>query len=152
MEVPDGRGKTMQITLRIALAAAAFALGSVQALAFDMPPDGTKNFNAPSYAPSYFTDETVPESARVNHEATFESQEVLEPAVSEERWAAPAVRHAGRYGRHAYGSVRHAYSRYSWHSGATHSVGRASTSRNYTTRHTRSGLRQHAVATLPATA
>ncbi len=62
----------MQIKLKIALVAAAFALVSFPAFAVDMPPDGTKNFNAPSDAPSYFSDETVPESARVNHQATFE--------------------------------------------------------------------------------
>jgi hypothetical protein len=61
----------MQIKLTIALVAATFALASYPAFAADMPVDGTKNFTAPGDAPSYFTNETAPASARVANQATF---------------------------------------------------------------------------------
>jgi len=41
-----------------------------------MPVDGTKNFTAPGDAPSYFTNETAPASARVANQATFTEDEV----------------------------------------------------------------------------
>jgi hypothetical protein len=152
----------MQIKLKIALAAAGFALASYPVFAFDMPPDGTKNFSAPSEVPSYFSNETVPESGRVNHEATFDSQEVPESS------SAPDVSHAatatGRYGRHAmaYGSARHAHGRYYGHGGTAH-FARTGTNHNTTkpgysashggaSKHARIGTRQHAAIMLPTTA
>ena len=153
----------MQMKLKIALVAAAFALASYPAFAFDMPPDGTKNFNVPGDAPSYFANETIPESDRVNHQATFDSEEVPEASSAPD----VSVREAGRYGRHAtaYGWARHGHGRFYGHGGSTH-ISRAATihnasrqgyteshgSRTYTPRHARVGSRQHAAAMLPTTA
>jgi hypothetical protein len=161
----------MQFKLKIALVAAGFAFASFPAFAFDLPPDGTKNFSAPSEAPSYFSNETIPESDRVNHQATFDSQEVQEspsaPEVSqgttETEWRS---RHASRFARHAHG-------RYYGHGGSTH-FARATSSgattnatfhnparqgypashgaRIYTPRHARVSTRQHAATMLPTTA
>jgi hypothetical protein len=150
----------MQITLKIALVAAGFALASYPAFAFDMPPDGTKNFSPPSDVPSYFSNETVPESGRVDHQETFDSNEVLESS------SAPDVSQGEtrRYGRHAmaYGSARHAHGRYYGHVGSTH-FARTATNHNTTRqgysashggapKHARIGTRQHAAVTLPTTA
>jgi hypothetical protein len=144
----------MQIKLKIALVAAGVALASYPAFAFDMPPDGTKNFSAPSDVPSYFSNETVPESGRVNHQETFDSNEVLESS------SAPDVSQGEtrRYGRHATasGSARHAHGRYNGHGGSTH-FSRAATIHNttrqgYAPKHARVGSRQHAAAMLPTTA
>jgi hypothetical protein len=153
----------MQITLKIALIVVGFALASFQAFAADMPTDGTKNFSSPSDAPSYFTNETVPESARVNHQATFDSQEVPESTAAEER----TVSETGHYGRHAsYRSARHAHGRFNWHAGSTHFVraasgasrtaphtsrGQAGASKTYTPKHARSGRWQHAASARPVT-
>ena len=147
----------MHITLKVALVTAGLALASVQAVAGDLPPDGTKNFDAPPTAPSYFTNETVPEPERVNHQATFDSEEVLEPGASEEQLPNPALRRWGRYGRHAYRSAGQGHGRYY---SPAHSVGTARTtgkswapagaSRSYTPRHARTSLHQHAAATLQA--
>ena len=153
----------MQMKLKTALVAAGFALASYPAFAFDLPSDGTKNFSPPSDAPAYFSNETTPESDRVNHQATFDSEEVPEAA------SAPDVsaREAGRYGRHAsgYGSARHAHGRFYGHGGSTHFSGTATIhnttrqgytesrgSRTYAPRHARVGNRQHAAAMLPTTA
>ena len=100
----------MQIKLKIALAAASFALATIPVFAGEMPTDGTKNFSTPTDAPSYFANETVPESARVDHATPFTSEDVAaapesEPAVSGER-------ETGRHARHA-----------SAHSSAKHSLG-----------------------------
>jgi hypothetical protein len=73
----------MQTKLTIALVAAAFALASYPAFAADMPVDGTKNFTAPGDAPSYFTNEAVPASARVANQATFTEDEVTAPEVAQ---------------------------------------------------------------------
>ena len=59
-------GEIMQTRLKIALAAGGFALATIPAFAVEMPTDGSKNFSPPTDAPSYFTNETVPESARVD--------------------------------------------------------------------------------------
>ena len=61
----------MQIKLKIALAVAGFALATIPAFAVEMPTDGSKNFSTPADAPSYFTNEAVPEPARVDHAADF---------------------------------------------------------------------------------
>ena len=73
----------MQNKLTIALVAATFALASYPAFAADMPVDGTKNFTAPGDAPSYFTNETAPASARVANQATFTEDEVPAPEVGQ---------------------------------------------------------------------
>jgi hypothetical protein len=149
----------MQIKLKIALVAVGFALASCPAFAVDLPPDGTKNFSAPSEAPSYFANETVPESGRVNHQETFDSDEVLESSSAPEVSQGGTAR--GRYGRHAagYGSGRHAHGRLYAHGGSTH-FSRAATihntesrgSRTYAPKHARVGSRQHAATMLPTTA
>jgi hypothetical protein len=159
----------MQIKVKFALVAMGFALARIPAFALDMPPDGTKNFSAPSDAPSYFSNETVPESGRVNHQATFDSQEVPESP------SAPDVSGASGYGRHAtaYRSGRHAHGRYYGHGGPTHFAGATASgatrtwglhnttrqgysashgSRIYTPKHARISTRQHAAALLPETA
>jgi hypothetical protein len=160
----------MQIRLKITLVAAGFALASFPAFAFDLPPDGTKNFSAPGDAPSYFANETIPESDRVNHQATFDSQEVQESP------SAPEVSRATETewrGRHAYGFARHAHGRYYGHGGSTHFARTTSSgattaatlhntarqgyteshgSRMYTPKHARVGTRQHAATKLPTTA
>jgi hypothetical protein len=171
MEMTSG-GEIMQMKLKIALVAAAFAFASYPAFAVDMPPDGTKNFSVPSDAPSYFTNETVPESGRVNHQAIFDSEDV--PEASSAPDVSPAMTETGRYGRHATtnGWARHAHGRFYGHGGSTHFARTASSaatravtihnttrqgytesrgSRTYAPRHARVGTRQHAAAMLPTT-
>jgi len=155
----------MQIRLKIALVAAGFALASFPAFAFDLPPDGTKNFSAPNDAPSYFANETIPESDRVNHQATFDSQEVQEsPSAPEVSQGATETEWRGG---HAYRFARHAHGRYYGHAGSTH-FARATSSgatnaarqgytashgaRIYTPKHARVGTRQPAATKLPTTA
>ena len=163
----------MQFKLKIALVAAGFALASFPAFAFDLPPDGTKNFSAPGDAPSYFANETIPESGRVNHQATFDSQEVQEsPSAPEVSQAATETEWRGRHAT-AYRFGRHAHSRYYGHGGSTH-FARAMSSgattvatfhstarqgypashgnRIYSPKHARMGTRQHAATMLPTTA
>ena len=161
----------MQFKLKIALVAAGFALASFPAFAFDLPPDGTKNFSAPSEAPSYFSNETIPESDRVNHQATFDSQEVQEsPSAPEVSQGATETEWRGR---HAYRFAKHAHGRYYGHGGSPHfaratSSGATTTAtfhnparqgypashgaRIYTPRHARVSTRQHAATMLPTTA
>jgi hypothetical protein len=160
----------MQIKLTIVFVAAAFALASLPAFAVDMPTEGTKNFSAPSDAPSYFTDEAVPESARVDHPVPFTSEDVA--AAPEVGPAYPSASEPGRHGKHAYA---HKYSKHAsggsrGHGGSAH-YGKATSSRwtrpagfrkptagagksgtqagaskMNTTRHARTGWRQHAAA------
>jgi hypothetical protein len=103
----------MQMKLKIALAAAGFALATIPAFAVEMPTDGSKNFSTPADAPSYFTNEAVPESARVANPATFTSEDVAAtPDVGQASALAmePETRgkHASahRSGRHASGKSR----------------------------------------------
>ena len=74
----------MQTRLKTALAAAGFALATIPAFAVEMPTDGSKNFSTPSDAPSYFTNEAIPESARVDRAESFDEEDAPEagPAVS----------------------------------------------------------------------
>lgn len=65
----------MQTRLKIALTAVGFALAAIPAFAVEMPADGSKNFSPPTDAPSYFTNETVPESARVDRAASFDRED-----------------------------------------------------------------------------
>jgi hypothetical protein len=105
-------GGIMQIKLKIALAAASFALATIPAFAVEMPTDGSKNFSSPNDAPSYFTNETVPESARVANPASFTSEDVA--AVPEDGPAVSGATETGRHDRHA-----------SAHSSTKHSLGRS---------------------------
>jgi hypothetical protein len=104
----------MQIKLTIALVAAAFALASYPAFAADMPADGTKNFTAPGDAPSYFTNETVPASARVANQATF--TEVDDTSASEE----PVATDRGGKRASAHRSTKHASGKSKGSGGSTH--------------------------------
>jgi hypothetical protein len=164
----------MQIKLKIALAAASFALATIPVFAGEMPTDGTKNFSTPSDAPSYFANETVPESARVANPASFTSEDVAaapesEPAVSGERETGWHARQASAHSsaKHSLGRSR-GYARSTrstaQHSTATHTnagsrsaaangAGRGGTqagaSKPSTIRHARSGAGQHATAAPP---
>jgi len=113
----------MQNKLTIALAAAAFALASSLAFAADMPADGTKNFTAPGDAPSYFTNETAPASARVANQATFTEDEVPVPEVGQ-----PATDRGGKHAS-ARRSTKHASGKSKGSGGSAH-YGRAPSSRS----------------------
>ena len=104
----------MQNKLTIALVAATFALASYPAFAADMPVDGTKNFTAPGDAPSYFTNETAPASARVANQATF--TEVDDSTASEE----PVGTDRGGKRASARNSTKHASGKSKGHGGSTH--------------------------------
>ena len=162
----------MQIKLKIALAAASFALATIPAFAGEMPTDGSKNFSTPNDAPSYFANETVPESARVANPASFTSEDVA--AAPEDGPAVSGGTETGRQARHAsaHSSTKHSLGRSrgyarstrtaALHSTATHSnagsrpastangAGRGGTqagaSKPSTTRHARTGTGQHATA------
>ena len=82
----------MQTILKIALAAVDFALAAIPAFAVEMPTDGSKNFSSPTDAPSYFTSETLPESARVDRAASFDEEDVGA--------ATPDVGDTTQYARH----------------------------------------------------
>jgi len=110
----------MQTRLKIALAAAGFALAAIPAFAAEMPTDGSKNFSTPTAAPSYFTNEAVPESARVDRSADFSSEDVA--AAPEDGPAVSAAAEPERHGRHASGhsSGKHSASRSKGHGASTH--------------------------------
>ena len=161
----------MQIKMKIALAAASFALATIPVFAGEMPTDGTKNFSTPNDAPSYFANETVPESARVANPASFTSEDVAaapqdEPAVSGRTETVRHARHAsahssakhslgrsGGYARstrtaalHSTGTHTNAGSRSAAANGAGRGGTQAGASKPSTTRHARSGAGQHATA------
>jgi len=69
-------GEIMQTRLKIALAAAGVALAAIPAFAVEMPTDGSKNFSPSAAVPSYFTNETLPEPARVDRAASFDEEDV----------------------------------------------------------------------------
>ena len=104
----------MQNKLTLALAAAAFALAACPVFAADMPADGTKNFTAPGDAPSYFTNETVPASARVANQATFTEDEVPAPEVGQ-----PATDRGGKHAS-ARRSTKHASGKSKGSGGSAH--------------------------------
>ena len=104
----------MQNKLTIALAAAVFALASYPAFAADIPVDGTKNFTAPGDAPSYFTNETAPASARVANQATFTEDEVPAPEVGQ-----PATDRGGKHAS-ARRSTKHASGKSKGSGGSAH--------------------------------
>jgi len=158
----------MQIKLTNVLVAASFALASFPAFAAEMPADGTKNFSAPSDAPAYFANETIPESARVDHAATFTREEVA--AAPEGTEVEPAVSvGTGRHGKHtsAHQSSKHSAGRSNDHGAPSHyakagsrsasgtkAAGKRGTqvgaSKSSTTRHAKTGSGQHAAASPPS--
>ena len=75
--IGSGGGEIMQTRLKIALAAVGFALAALPAFA-GMPTDGSKNFSPPTDAPSYFANETLPESARVDRAESFDEEDAPE--------------------------------------------------------------------------
>jgi hypothetical protein len=158
----------MQIKLTNALVAAGFALASFPALAGEMPADGTKNFSTPNDAPSYFANETIPESARVDHATSFTSEDVA--SAPEDGPAVSTGTETGRHARHAsaHSSAKHSLGRSrgyapstrseALHTTATHNAARgagrggtpAGASKSSTTKHARTGAGQHAAAASPA--
>ena len=135
----------MQTRLKIALAATGFALVAVPAFAVEMPPDGSKNFSTPNDAPSYFTNEAVPESARVDHAATFDKEDAgISSAAAEEGPAVSVGTESGHHGRHASGrrSTKHSLGRSrdngapTRYAKATSSKGTRATAPHTTTAHT----------------
>ena len=173
----------MQTGLRIALAAAGFALAAIPAIAVEMPTDGSKNFSTPNDAPAYFANEAVPESARVANPATFTSEDVA--AAPDVEPAYPSGTETGRHGKHAsaHKSTKHTFGGSKGHGASTHypkataaqvtrnaalhttakntndrgrsastvkAAGKsgmpAGESKSSTTRHAKTGTRQHAAA------
>ena len=109
----------MQMKLKIALAAAGFALATSPAFAVEMPTDGSKNFSTPADAPSYFTNEAVPESARVANPATFTSEDVAAtPDVGQASAVATEPESRGKHAS-AHRSGRHASGKSKGHGGPT---------------------------------
>ena len=110
----------MQTRLKIALAAAGFALATGPAFAAEMPTDGSKNFSAPSEAPSYFANETTPEPARVDRQATFTSEDVTTaPDAGQTAAVAAEPERHGRYAS-AHRSARHAAGKSKGHGSPAH--------------------------------
>jgi hypothetical protein len=109
----------MQIKLKIALAVVGLALATVPAFAVEMPTDGSKNFSPPSDAPSYFANEAVPEPARVDHPASFTSEDVA--AAPDVGQASVVATEPERRGKHAsaHKSTRHASGKSKGHGGST---------------------------------
>jgi hypothetical protein len=111
----------MQIKLKIALAVAGFALATVPAFAAEMPADGSKNFSTPADAPSYFTNEAIPEPARVDHAAAFDKEDAgISPAAPDVGPAVSVATEPERHGKHASGhkSTRHASGKSKGHGGS----------------------------------
>ena len=109
----------MQTRLKIALAAAGFVLATIPAFAVEMPTAGSKNFSAPGDAPSYFTNEAVPESARVDRAVTFDEEDArIGSTTPDVRPAVSPGMDTGRHDHAAYRSTRHSRgkSRGHWHS------------------------------------
>ena len=104
----------MQTMLNIALAAVGFALAAIPAFAVEMPTDGSKNFTSPTDAPSYFTSETLPESARIDRAASFDEEDVGATT--------PDVRDTTQYDRHAstHRSARHSPGKSKGHGASAH--------------------------------
>jgi hypothetical protein len=160
----DPGGEIMQIKLKVALAAAGFALATIPAFAVEMPTDGSKNFSTPTDAPSYFTNEAVPESARVANPATFTSEDVA--AAPDVGQASEAATEPERHSKHAsaHRSTRHASGKSKGHGGSTRyakstsskatgtaGATTAGASKTGPTKHAKSGTRQH-VEVIPARA
>ena len=100
----------MQTRLKIALAAVGVAVAAIPAFAVEMPTDGSKNFSPPTAAPSYFTNETLPESARVDRAASFDEEDAGGGATTPDVGPAVSVgTDTTQYDRHAstHRSARH---------------------------------------------
>jgi len=99
----------MQTKLKTALGAVGFALATIPAFAVEMPTEGSKNFSTPSDAPSYFTNEAIPESARVDRAVTFDEEDARIGSTTLD--VGPAVSPGMDTGRHyhaaAHRSTRH---------------------------------------------
>jgi hypothetical protein len=141
----------MQIRLKIALAATGFALATIPASAAEMPPDGSKNFSTPNDAPSYFTNETVPESARVDRAASFGSEDVA--AAPEDGPAVSVGAETGHHVRYAssHRSTKHSLGGSRGHGGSTRYVKATSskatrTAGHITATHTEAGSRSASMA------
>jgi hypothetical protein len=114
----------MQTRLKIALGALGFALAVIPAFAVEMPTDGSKNFSPPTDAPSYFTNETMPESVRVDRAASFDKEDSgigattpdVGPAVSVGTDTTQYDRHASTHNR----SARHSPGKSKGHGALTH--------------------------------
>ena len=122
----------MQTRLKIVLAAAGFALATIPAFAAEMSTDGSKNFSPPSDAPSYFANETVPESARVDRAAAFDKEDAgIGPATPDVGPAVSVGTDTGRHDRHAsaHRSARHSPGSKSKGHGISTHYAKASTSK-----------------------
>ena len=145
----------MQTRLKIALAAAGFALATIPAFAVEMPTDGSKNFSPPTDAPSYFTNETAPESARVDRAAAFDREDAgIAPTTPDVGPAVSVETETGQHDRHAsaHRSTRHSPGRSRGHGTSTH-YAKASTSKatragvlHGTASHTNTGSRSASAA------
>ena len=96
----------MPSKLTITYFAAALAIVSVPAFAVDIPDSGSKNFSPAGDTPTYFTNESVPISARTadTNASDFTAEEAAAP-VPAVTVPVPAARaNTGRHGR--YGSVQ----------------------------------------------
>jgi hypothetical protein len=102
----------MRNRLRIAVLAAALTIIGLPASAVDLPNSGSKNFNPPSGTPSYFSNETVPVSARTadTTENDWSAVDALVPDRPAQRPMHPDRRIAGRHGHYTvlHASVRRA--------------------------------------------
>jgi len=151
----------MQMKLTIAAAAAAFALASFPALAVEMPDYGSKNFTTPGVAPSYFTNENGAVTIRGPDTAAAPAADETDDATPSD---VPLVNPGtGRHGKHAsvgkskgHGGSTHYAKAPSAKSTAKSTAARGGTqsgvSKTGTTKHAKSGIRQHAaVAPAPET-
>ena len=145
----------MQIKLKIALASVCFTLATIPAFAVEMPTDGSKNFSTPNDAPSYFTNETIPESARVDHAAAFDTEDTgVRSAAPEDGPAVSVGTETGQYRRHAsaHRSPKHSLGRSRGHGAptryakATSSMGTRSTAPHTTAARTDGGSRSASTA------
>jgi hypothetical protein len=94
----------MPSKLMITYCAAALAIVSVPAFAVDIPDSGSKNFSPAGDTPTYFTNESVPISARTadTNASDFTAEEAAAPVPAV---TVPAAHpNTGRHGR--YGSVQ----------------------------------------------
>jgi hypothetical protein len=112
------------LKLTIIILVGAFALTSLPALAADLPDYGSKNFSPSDDTPTYFTNESVPVSARTadTTERDWSAVDEMIPARSTVEPIRSGYHHSGRHGRFAFGRSpgTHAATR----SGGSHSVAR----------------------------
>jgi hypothetical protein len=96
------------LKLTITVFAGALALTSLPALAVDLPDYGSKNFNPSGDTPTYFTNESVPVSARTADatERDWSAVDEMIPTRSAVEPIRSGYRHSGRHGRFAVGGTR----------------------------------------------